>query len=249
MAARSASSVSDPRLGVVAKRLLALDVRSERSVQPVELRKPPHDRVAPRPRRRQLVRQFGRPLARLRQLVAPLVEERGGLVLRLLRIGHRALQRRDIGLGGLRLLSGGIRGLVRLDPAGMDQPRFGRTDLVGQLAIALGGARLPPQRRRALLLVRQQLAQPREIGLGRTKLLLGILAPRMQAGNSGRLLEQQPPLGRLGRDDRADLALADQRRRMRSGGRVGEQQRHVLRADVARRRSDRRSRRRARSGG
>ena len=76
--------------GIAAQRFLARDVRRERRVQPVELGQPAHDRVAPRPGRRQLMRQFGRALARLRQLVAPLVEQRCGLVLRLLRIGDRA---------------------------------------------------------------------------------------------------------------------------------------------------------------
>ncbi len=91
----------NPRLGVAAQRLLALDVRRQRRIEPVELGQPAHDRVAPCPCRRQLMRQLGRPLPRLRQFVAPLRKKRRRLVLRLLRIGHRALQRGDFGLGGL----------------------------------------------------------------------------------------------------------------------------------------------------
>jgi hypothetical protein len=91
----------------------------------------------------------------------------------------------------------------------------------------------PLQRRRALFLVTQQFGQAGEVGFGGTELLLGILAPSVQSGNAGRFLKQKPALDRLGGDDRADLPLADQRRRMGSGRRVGEQQGDVLRADVA----------------
>ena len=121
----------------------------------------------------------------------------------------------------------GRRGLGRalgFDPAGMEQPRLDAADLVGELAVALGGARLAAKLRRALLLVAEDFAQPRKIGLGRAQLLLGVLAPRVKPGNAGRFLEQLPPLDRLGGDHRADLALADERRRMGAGRRVGEQQ-------------------------
>ena len=115
----------------------------------------------------------------------------------------------------------------------MEQPRFERADLGGQFLVALGGARLPPQLGRALLLLAEDFAQPGEVGLGRAKLLLGVLAPRVKPGNARRLLEQKAPFDRLGRNDRADLALADQRRRMRARRRVGEQQGDILGADVA----------------
>ena len=85
-----------------------------------------------------------------------------------------------------------------LDPARVEQPRFDAADLVGELAVALGRARLPPQLRRALLLVAEDFAEAGEIGLGRAQLLLGILAPRVEPGNAGRLFEQQPPFDRLG---------------------------------------------------
>ena len=116
----------------------------------------------------------------------------------------------------------------------MEQPRLDAADLVGQLAIALGRARLPPQLRRALLLVAEDFAQPGEIGFGRAKLLLGVLAPRVQPGNAGRFLEQLAALDRLGGDDRADLALADEGRGVGAGRGIGEQQRDVLLARTSR---------------
>ena len=106
-------------------------------------------------------------------------------------------------------------------------------DLVGQRAVALGRPRLPPQRRGPRLLLGQQFVEPLEIGFGRAQLLLGVLAPGVQAGNARRFLQHHPPLDRLGGDHRADPALADQRRRMGAGRGVGEQQRDVLLADVA----------------
>ena len=83
---------------------------------------------------------------------------------------------------------------------------------VGDLAIALGGAGLAAKLGGALLLLAEDFAEPRQIGFGRAQLLLGVLAPRVQARNARRFLEQQPALDRLGGDHRADLALADQRR-------------------------------------
>jgi hypothetical protein len=54
----------------------------------------------------------------------------------------------------------------------------------------------------------------------------------VETGDPGGLFEHQPPLGRLGGDDRADLALADERGRMCAGRRIGKEQRDVLRAHV-----------------
>src|SRR5437763_1928288 len=83
-------------------------------------------------------------------------------------------------------------------------------------------------RRGALLLFAQNFAETDEIGFSRAQLLLGILAPRMEPGNAGGLLQQEAPFDRLGRDDCADLALADERRRMSASSGVREQQRDVL---------------------
>ena len=110
----------------------------------------------------------------------------------------------------------------------MQQPRLDFADFAGQLAIAFGRAGLAAKLGRALLLLAEDFAQSRQVGFGRAQLLLGILAPRVEAGNARRFLEQLAPLDRLGSDDRADPALADQRGRMRARRCVGEQQRHVL---------------------
>ena len=122
--------LGDPSLGVVTKRLLALDIRRKRGIQPVELGKPPNDRVSPRAGRRQLMRKLGRAFARFRQFVTALVEKRRGLILRLLRVRHRALQRRDLPFGFPRLLRRCGRCQIRLDPAGVNQPSLSRADLV-----------------------------------------------------------------------------------------------------------------------
>ena len=55
----------------------------------------------------------------------------------------------------------------------------------------------------------------------------------MEPGDPRGFLQHHPPFGGLGGDDRGDPALADQRGRMRAGGGIGEDQRHVLGAHVA----------------
>ena len=154
-------------------------------------------------------------------------------IVRGLRVGDRLVNALDLVGRRLGLRRRCLSRALGLHPACVEQPRFDAPYLVGQLAVALGRARLAPKLRRALLLVGQDLAQPGEIRFRRAKLLLGILAPRVKPGNARRFLQQQPPLDRLCGDDRADLALADQRRRVRAGRRIRKQQRHVLRAYVA----------------
>jgi len=72
-------------------------------------------------------------------------------------------------------------------------------------------------------LLAQQFVQALKICFSRAKLLLGVLAPGMKARDAGCFLEHHPPLDRLGGDHRADAALADQRRGVGTGGRVGKQ--------------------------
>ena len=67
---------------------------------------------------------------------------------------------------------------------------------------------------RPRFLVAKQFVEAREVGFGRSQLLLGVLATRVQAGNARRLFQHLAPLDRLRGDDGADAPLADQRRRM-----------------------------------
>jgi hypothetical protein len=172
-------------------------------------------------------------LAQFGERIATLGQYRIGALLGLLCRMDCRLDRRDLFARAERFRIGRFRGALRLDPASMEQPRFDRADLVCQLTIAFGRARLPAQRCGALFLFPENFPEPREIGLGRTQLLLGILAAGMQAGDAGCFLEQLPSLDRLGGDDRADPALTDKRGRVRSGGRVGKQERDILGANVA----------------
>src|SRR5260370_123766 len=54
----------------------------------------------------------------------------------------------------------------------------------------------------------------------------------MQTADPGRLFQQAAPLDRLGVDDGADAALADQRRRMRAGRGVREEELDVTGAHL-----------------
>ena len=78
-----------------------------------------------------------------------------------------------------------------------------------------------------------EVFQPGQVGLGRAQLLLGILAADMQPGDARRFLQHLAALGGLGGDNCGDPPLADQRRGMRPGGGIGENQRDVLGAHVA----------------
>ncbi len=62
---------------------------------------------------------------------------------------------------------------------------------------------------------------------------LRLVAARVQAGDAGGLLQDQSPRLRLGGNDFADLALADQDGRARAGRGVGKQQLHVAGARLA----------------
>ena len=188
----------------------------------------------------QLVRQRGHPVAMgagvvapVRQFVARFGELLGERCLRLLRSIGRLLGRVDPRLGGSRLLACGVGRCGGIAPAGKQQPRLGHTDLVAERLVALGLLGLPPQRGDLRVEPGHQVLEPGEVGFGLLELALGVAPADMQARDSRRLLEHHPPLGRLGGNYRGDLALANQRGRMRAGRGIGEHQRHVLRAHVA----------------
>src|SRR5260221_7246523 len=106
----------------------------------------------------------------------------------------------------------------------MQKDRLGAPDVLGEAAIAPGLPRLFLERLELRLQRDDDVVEPFEIGLRRAQPQFGLMASRMQPADPGRLFEQAAPLDWLGVDDGADAALADQRRRMRAGRRVGEQE-------------------------
>ena len=74
----------------------------------------------------------------------------------------------------------------------------------------------------------EHVVQAVQVGFGAAQAQLGLVAPRVKAGDAGGLFQDGTPFRRLGGDDRPDSALVDQGRRPRPGGRVGEQELHVV---------------------
>ena len=155
--------LADGLLGITLERLFARNVVGQRRFEPLELRQPPRNRVAPRPRGRQLVRQRMALLAQLGQRVALHRQRFRRLVVRCLGFDDRPRDPLDLLGRSSRFRSRRLRGLFGLRPARVDQPRLDQPDLVSQLAVAFGSARLAPKLRRALLLVRQDFRQAGEI--------------------------------------------------------------------------------------
>ncbi len=147
-------------------------------------------------------------------------------LLRLLRGGDGAFGLLGFGTGGVRAGGG-------LAPAGEDHPRLGNADLLRQADIALRRLGLTPQAVGAGVHVGQDFVQPHQIRFGGAQLLFGILAPDVQAGNARRFLQHGAAFLRAGGNHGGDAPLADQSGAMRAGGGVREDQRHVLRPDVA----------------
>jgi hypothetical protein len=65
------------------------------------------------------------------------------------------------------------------------------------------------------------------VALGGAQPQFGLVPAGVQAGDAGGFLQQRPALDRLGVDEGADAPLTDHRRRVRSGGQVGEEDLHV----------------------
>jgi hypothetical protein len=103
----------------------------------------------------------------------------------------------------------------------------------GQTLVAAGLTRLTVQIFDLLLKLAENILETSKIVLGALEAQLRLVTARMQAGDAGRFLENEPSRLRLGADEFADLALADEGRRARSGGGVGEQQLYVAGADLA----------------
>ena len=133
-----------------------------------------------------------------------------------------------IRLGARRLGCG-----LRLLPAHEDEARLCLLNLARQFAITFGLPRLPLQRLPPRIHIAQYGRKTVEVGFGCAQFLLGILAADMQARNPCCLFEHHAPFLRLGSDDRANPALADKRRAMRTRCRIGKDQRDILCAHIA----------------
>ena len=144
--------------------------------------------------------------------------------------GSRALRfgsGSDTVFGGSRFCPRNIGGRCGIAPAGKDQLTFGDFYGVGQLAIPFCRPRLPSQYARPRLHFGHDFGDTRKIGLGRLQPDLGFAAADMESRNPCCFLQHRAALGRLGGDDRTDLALADERGRVRAGGGIGEQELRV----------------------
>ncbi len=170
---------------------------------------------------------------------------RGGLVVAQRRQGEGGLglgrggeadQAGEVGDLGLGLLQALARlGKLALGGGELQRQdgRFGATDMVGEVAIAAGLARLALQALVLLLERHQHVLHPRQVLLGGAQAQLGLVAAGIEAGDAGGLVDDAAAVDRLGADQRADAALAHQRRRARSGRCIGKQRLHVAGADLA----------------
>ena len=109
----------------------------------------------------------------------------------------------------------------------MEQDRLGAADMVLQVAIARGLARLLLQLAELAFQRDDDVVEAREIGFGGLQAQFGFMSAGMQAGDAGCFFEQRTAVGGLGVDDGTDAALAHQGGRMGTGRDVGEQQLHV----------------------
>ena len=138
----------------------------------------------------------------------------------------------DGGVGLASFGAGRFGAGVRFAPAGKQSAAFGNADLVGQANIAFGRLGLPPQGIGTRIHVEQDFVEPSKIGFGRAQFLFGILAPDMKAGDARRFLQHGAALLRARGNDGGDPPLADQRRAVRTGRGVGEDQRDILGPDI-----------------
>ncbi len=172
-------------------------------------------------------------IAAVRQLIAQFGEFARQFGLRLLcRLGY-LLRASHLVVRSLGLCAGSLCSRCRITPAREQQARFGNADFIGEFGVSLGLLGLPLERGHLRIEARHQIFEPFEVLLGRAQFQLGIAATHMQAGNACRFFQHHAPFGRLGSNHLRDLALAHEGRRMRAGSRIGEDQRHVLRAHIA----------------
>ena len=132
---------------------------------------------------------------------------------------------------GVEVLAGFALGrrrlLARLGIADREQQRLEAADLGRDVLVARGLAALLLEAVDLGVDLAQHVVDAQEIVLGGFQPQLRLVTAGVQPGDAGRVLEDAAARLRLCRDDLADLALADERRRARPGGGVGEQQLHV----------------------
>ena len=103
--------------------------------------------------------------------------------------------------------------------------------MVGEVAIAAGLAGLALQALVLLFQCDEHVLHTREVLLGGAQAQLGLVAAGIETGDAGGLVDDRAAIGRLGVDQRADAALADQGGRARSRGRVRKERLHVAGTD------------------
>ena len=109
-------------------------------------------------------------------------------------------------------------------PADHEQGRLGAPDVVAEVAVAVRLTGLFLEVLELRLQGNHDVVEAFQVGFGAAQTQLGLVAAGMEAGDAGGLLQEGAPIDGLGGDDGADAALADQRRRARPGGRIGEQE-------------------------
>ena len=105
------------------------------------------------------------------------------------------------------------------------EPRL--QDLALEAPMQLGGFGLPLQRPQAGAGLALDVERAVEVLLRALELQLRAPAPLAVLAEARRLLDQQPPIARLGRDDRLDSTLRDDRVGLLAEARVGEHLDHV----------------------
>jgi hypothetical protein len=204
----------DRPCGIALQRLLARDVGGERSVEPIELCKPPRDRVAPRPRRRQLVGERMTLFAKFGQRVARAGEKLIRSVVDCLGSDDGLVNALDLLARGLGLRGCGLGGSFGFQPACVKKPGLVAADLAGELAIAFGCARLTS--RTALCSWSPRISPSRVGWLRRPSASARRPCVARAAPKSPRPPRAVAAARRACRNYRADLALADEGRRVGS---------------------------------
>ena len=129
-----------------------------------------------------------------------------------------------------RRLGGGEVAAARRQPvAEQAQVQFERLPL--EPGVGLGRVRLLAQRPQARAGLALDVERAIEVGAGPIELELGAAAALAVLAEARGLLDQQPPLARLGEHDRLDLALPDDRVHLAAEARVGERLGDVGEAD------------------